>query len=266
MAASWACALDRITHGVAMLKRYPVLASALLVGGAIVLFLWSRPAVASAPAPLPTSTVYGKRPPSPDGIGKIFHGREISHVMGHPGIGWLERTEREKEEAPSKAIALLGLAPDAVIADVGAGSGYYAFRLAPLLPKGEVVAVDIQPEMLDFLRLEATRRGVRNVRPHLGTVTDLRLPPASLDAALMVDAYHEFDHPAEMLASLRVALKPLGRIYLIEFRAEDEAVPIKPLHKMTEAQARKELEAAGFRFIENKPGLPWQHLMVFERR
>ena len=193
-------------------------------------------------------------------------GREISQVMGHPGMGWLERTEREKEEAPSKAIALLGLAPDAVIADVGAGSGYYAFRLAPLLPRGEVVAVDIQPEMLAFLTSESARRGVRNVRAHLGTVTDLKLPPASLDAALMVDAYHEFDHPAEMLASLRIALKPQGRIYLIEFRAEDDAVPIKPHHKMTEAQARKELEASGFRFIENKPGLPWQHLLVFEKR
>ena len=99
----------------------------------------------------------------------------------------------------------------------------------------------------------------------LGAVDDVRLPPASIDAALMVDAYHEFDHPAEMLASLRSALKPKGRIYLLEFRAEDEDVPIKPHHKMTEAQARKELEAAGFRFVTNKPGLPWQHLLIFEK-
>jgi ubiquinone/menaquinone biosynthesis C-methylase UbiE len=185
--------------------------------------------------------------------------------MGHPGIGWLERTEREKEEAPSKAIALLELAPDAIVADVGAGSGYYAFRLAPRLPRGKVVAVDIQPEMLAFLRAESARRGVTNVEPHLGAVDDVKLPAGSLDAALMVDAYHEFDHPAEMLASLRAALKPKGRIYLVEFRAEDDAVPIKPLHKMTEAQARKEFEAAGFRFVVNKPDLPWQHLLVFEK-
>lgn len=208
---------------------------------------------------------YSTTPASSDGIGKVYLGREISKVMGHPGIGWLERTEREKEEAPAKAIAALGLAPDTVIADVGAGSGYYAFRLAPLLPKGRVVAVDIQPEMLDFLRKESVRRGIRNVQPHLGSVDGVGLPEGSLDAALMVDAYHEFDHPVEMLASLRRALKSRGRLYLLEYRAEDPAVPIRPHHKMTEAQARKELEAAGFRFLVNRPDLPWQHLLVFER-
>lgn len=238
-----------------------MLSSLLLVGGAVALFFFTRP-VGAAPTTPPS---YEARAPSRDGIGKVWMGREISHVMGHPGIGWLERTEREKEEAPSKAIDLLELAPDAVVADVGAGSGYYAFRLAPKVPRGKVVAVDIQPEMLAFLKAESARRGVTNVEPHLGAVDDLRLPAGSLDAALMVDAYHEFDHPAEMLASIRAALKPKGRIYLIEFRAEDDAVPIKPLHKMTEAQARKEFAAAGFRFVVNKPDLPWQHLMVFEK-
>ena len=247
-----------------MLKRYPLLSSVLLFGGAIVLFFWTRPTAVSAPTP-PVPPVYGSCPPSRDGIGKTFMGREISQVMGHPGIGWLERTEREKEEAPSKAIALLGLAPDAVLADIGAGSGYYSFRISRLLPKGKVVAVDIQPEMLAFLKAEAAKLGVKNVQPHLGAVDDVRLPPASLDAALMVDAYHEFDHPAEMLASLRAALRPKGRIYLLEFRAEDENVPIKPHHKMTEAQARKEFEACGFRFVTNKPDLPWQHLLIFEK-
>ncbi|MEO0040239.1 MAG: hypothetical protein RIS38_1187 [Verrucomicrobiota bacterium] len=248
-----------------MLKRYPVAFSVLLLSAAGAMFFWGRPAAAASRAVAPVVSPYADCPASPDGIGKTFHGREISQVMGHPGIGWLERTTREKEEAPTKAIALLELAPDTVIADVGAGSGYYAFRLAPLLPKGEVVAVDIQPEMLDFLTRESARRGIRNVRPHLGTVTDLKLPAGSLDAALLVDAYHEFDHPAEMLASLRQALKPKGRVYLVEFRAEDDAVPIKPHHKMTEVQARKEFASAGYRFLENKPGLPWQHLMVFER-
>jgi FkbM family methyltransferase len=246
-----------------MLKRHPLLSSCLLVGGAIALFFWSRPTAASAPI-VPPPPAYGSCPPSADGIGKTFMGREISQVMGHPGIGWLERTTREKEEAPTKAIALLELAPDTVVADIGAGSGYYSFRLARLLPKGKVVAVDIQPEMLAFLKAEAAKLGVTNVQPHLGAVDDVRLPPASLDAALMVDAYHEFDHPAEMLASLRSALRSKGRIYLLEFRAEDDNVPIKPHHKMTEAQARKEFEAAGFRFVVNKPDLPWQHLLVFE--
>ena len=247
-----------------MLKRQPLLSSVLLVGGAVALFFWTRPEAVSSPTP-PAPPVYGSCPPSRDGIGKTFMGREISHVMGHPGIGWLERTEREKEEAPSKAIALLELKPDAVLADIGAGSGYYSFRIARLLPQGKVVAVDIQPEMLEFLKVEAAKLGVKNVQPHLGAIDDVKLPTASLDAALMVDAYHVFDHPAEMLASLRSALKTKGRIYLLEYRAEDENVPIKPHHKMTEAQARKEFEAAGFRFVTNKPGLPWQHLLIFEK-
>jgi precorrin-6B methylase 2 len=208
---------------------------------------------------------YGSCKPSKDGIGRTYMGREIAQVMGHPGIGWLERSDREKEEAPSKAIALLDLAPDAVLADIGAGSGYYSFRIARNLPKGKVVAVDIQPEMIDFLKKESDKLGVKNVQPHLGTIESVQLPPASIDAALMVDAYHEFDHPVEMLASLRVALKSKGRIYLLEYRAEDDNVPIKTHHKMTEAQARKEFEAAGFKFVINKPDLPWQHLLIFEK-
>lgn len=208
---------------------------------------------------------YTTASPSTDGIGKIFMGREISHVMGHPGIGWLERTEREKEEAPSKAIALLELAPDTVIADIGAGSGYYSFRISPLVPEGKVIAIDIQPEMLRHLRDEAAKLSITNVHPHPGTIESVELPENTLDAALMVDAYHEFSHPAEMLQSLHKALKPGGKVYLLEYRAEDPDVPIKPLHKMTEAQAIKEYEALGFTFVENKPGLPWQHLLIFEK-
>jgi SAM-dependent methyltransferase len=249
------------------MRRHPLLFSVLLLGLTAGLFFYTRPVSTPAAAPLPVSAepAYGTCVASPDGIGKTYQGREISQVMGHPGIGWLERTEREKEEAPSKAIAALKLAPDAVIADIGAGSGYYTFRLAPLVPQGKVVAVDIQPEMLDYMKEELRARGAKNVEPHLGSVVDLKLPEASLDAVLMVDAYHEFDHPAEMLASMKSALKKGGRIYLLEFRAEDPKVPIKPHHKMTEAQARKELESAGFRFVENRPDLPWQHLLVFEK-
>ncbi|MFM7742986.1 MAG: methyltransferase domain-containing protein, partial [Verrucomicrobiota bacterium] len=147
-----------------MLQRHPVASSVLLLSGSLALFFWTRPAPVAASAPAAVAT-YGRCPPSADGIGKTFMGREISQVMGHPGIGWLERTEREKEEAPSKAIALLELAPDAVLADIGAGSGYYSFRIARLLPKGKVVAVDIQPEMLAFLKAEAAKQGVTNVQP-----------------------------------------------------------------------------------------------------
>jgi len=221
---------------------------------------------ASALSPTAAAPSYTTAPPSPDGIGKIFMGREISQVMGHQGLRWLERDERELEEAPSRAIALLDLPADAVIADIGAGSGYYSFRIAPLVPKGKVIAVDIQQEMLDFLKAESTRREVTNVLPHLGTIDDIQLPPGTLDAALMVDSYHEFSHPMEMLQSLHKALKTGGKIYLLEYRAEDPRVPIKPLHKMSEAQARKEFEALGFTFVENKPGLPWQHFLVFEKK
>lgn len=223
----------------------------------------SKAAVAS-----PTAVempAYTTAHPSADGIGKFFMGREISHVMGHQGLNWLERDEREYEEAPSRAIALLELATDAVIADIGAGSGYYSFRIAPLVPKGKVIAVDIQQEMLDFLEAESAKRKVTNVQPHLGAIDEIKLPPDTLDAALMVDSYHEFSHPIEMLISLHKALKPGGKIYLLEYRAEDPRVPIKPLHKMSEAQARKELEVLGFTFVENKLGLPWQHFLVFEK-
>lgn len=244
-----------------------------ILGGVITGIIWLRQptdeirvAAPATPEPLrATLPDYTMGPASPDGIGKFFHGREISQVMGHPGIGWLERDDREREEAPTRAIDALQLAPDAVIADIGAGSGYYAFRISPKVPRGKVIAVDIQPEMLDFLKTRSAELAITNVTPHLGKVDSVDLPPDSLDAALMVDAYHEFSHPAEMLVSLHRALRKNGRIYLLEFRAEDPRVPIKPLHKMTEAQARLELESAGFRFVSNRRHLPWQHFMIFEK-
>jgi FkbM family methyltransferase len=227
---------------------------------------------ASHPPPGQESTTRTESPepytltePSPDGIGKVFMGREIAQVMGHRGIAWLERDNREQEESPTSAIDALQLPPETVIADIGAGSGYYSFRIARLIPDGEVVAVDIQPEMIAHLEQACVERNVSNIRPHLGRIDDVQLEPSSIDAAIMVDAYHEFSHPAEMLGSLHEALRPGGRIYLLEYRAEDASVPIKPLHKMTEAQARKEFEALGFDFITNHDFLPWQHFLVFER-
>ncbi|MES2441126.1 MAG: methyltransferase domain-containing protein [Verrucomicrobiota bacterium] len=219
----------------------------------------------SAETAKPAASPYSYRIASQDGTGKFFHDREIAQVMGHPAIGWLERDNREDEEAPSKAIDALDLAPDAVIADIGAGSGYYSFRISPKVPRGKVMAVDIQPEMLEFLKKRSAELKVTNVVPHLGAVDDLKLPSDTLDAALLVDAYHEFSDPAEMLASMFLSLKPGGRVFLLEFRAEDPRVPIKPLHKMSEAQARREFESAGFRFVSNRRNLPWQHFMVFER-
>ena len=173
------------------------------------------PPTPPAPASLPPA--YEFRTPSADGIGKWYMGREIAHVMGHPAIGWLERDKREQEEAPSRAIAALDLRATDVIADIGAGSGYYAFRIAEKVPQGKVMAVDIQQEMLDFLAKRSTELKITNVQGHLGAIDDIKLAENSLDAALMVDAYHEFSHPAEMLKSLHRALKPDGRIFLLEF-------------------------------------------------
>ena len=209
---------------------------------------------------------YSKGRKTFDGTGKYYMGREISYVMGHQAIRWLERGNREEEEAPSKAIAALNLKPTDVIADIGAGSGYYTFRLAPLVPKGKVVAVDIQPEMITFLERKEKILGLANVEAHLGKVDDTMLKAGSIDAALMVDAYHEFSHPREMMQSLFKALRPGGRIILLEYRAEDPTVPIKPLHKMTEAQSRKEMEVVGLKWKSTDSMLlPWQHFMVFEK-
>ncbi|HVJ46310.1 MAG TPA: class I SAM-dependent methyltransferase [Luteolibacter sp.] len=246
------------------MRRISLPLTLVMLAGALA-WLFVRQDAFSQPPAVAEKSPYTTAEPSKDGIGKFFHGREIAQVMGHPGIGWLERDEREQEEAPTRAIKALGLAKNAVIADVGAGSGYYAFRISPEIPEGKVVAVDIQPEMLAYLKDRSKQLSITNVEPHLGAIDDLKLAPDSLDAVLMVDAYHEFSHPAEMLASIHRSLKAGGRIYLLEFRAEDPRVPIKPLHKMTEAQAKLELEGAGFRFVSNRRHLPWQHFMVFEK-
>lgn len=203
--------------------------------------------------------------PSRDGIGKFYMGREISHVMGHLGAGWLERPSREREERTDLLIDNLPLEEDDVVADVGAGTGYFSFRIAPSVLRGEVLAVDIQPEMLAIIRERAEEEGVGNVRGIRGSVTDPNLPDGGVDLALIVDAYHEFSHPREMALALRRALRPGGRLILVEYRAEDPSVPIKRLHKMSEAQARRELEAAGFEFVRNADFLPQQHFLVFRR-
>lgn len=202
---------------------------------------------------------------APDGIGKCYMGREIAQVMGHLGAGWLDRPEREQEERPSLLIRNLGLKSADVVADIGAGSGYFAFRIAPAVPQGKVVAVDIQPEMLQIIELRKVESGVRNVQPLLGAIDDPRLPAGSVDLVLMVDVYHEFSHPREMMAGIVRALRPGGRVALVEYRAEDPEVPIKALHKMTERQAIREMAAAGLRHVETRSVLPWQHLMFFEK-
>lgn len=210
-------------------------------------------------------TAYVERAPSRGGTGRFYMGREIAQVMGHQGIAWMERPEREWTELPEAVLDAMDLAPDAVVADIGAGTGYFTVRLARRVPEGLVFAVDVQPELLELLerRLDAER--LENVRVVQGRPTHPNLPPGRLDAVLIVDAYHEFAYPREMLRGLLEALRPGGRLFLVEYRAEDPTLPIHPLHRMSEAQARRELEANGFRWIETRDFLPHQHFMVFER-
>lgn len=210
---------------------------------------------------------YEQREASRDGIGRFYMGREIAQVMGHLGAPWLERAERIDEERPDLLHPLLSLKPGMAVADIGAGTGYHSWRMAEKVgPQGRVYAVDIQPEMLSLLATNMTRRGFTNVVGVLGTVTDPKLPAASLDLVLMVDVYHEFDHPFEMLDAIVRALKPGGRVAFVEFRGEQVSVPIKPLHKMTEAQVRKEAEVHALEWVETRRELPWQHLIVFRKK
>ena len=203
---------------------------------------------------------------SRDGLGKFYMGREIAHFMSHQGADWLERPERDQEEHTGKLVAHLGVKPGQAIADIGAGTGYFSRRFATLTgPAGKVFAVEIQQEMLDLLTNQTARAGITNVVPVLGTITDTKLPPASVDLAVMIDVYHEFDHPWEMMQGIVRALKPGGRVVFVEFRAEDPAVPIKPLHKMSEAQVRKEMSVQPLEWVETLAVLPRQHIIVFRK-
>ena len=193
-------------------------------------------------------------------------GREIAYVMGYQGIGWLERSEREKEENVSKLIKNMRIKSNDVIADIGAGSGYHTFRMASLAPNGLVYAVDIQTEMLMAIENKKTFSEISNVETILGTEKSVQLPKNSVDKILLVDVYHEFSFPLEMIFSMKNALKSNGELFLIEYRAEDPLVPIKRIHKMSQKQAVKEMEAAGFKLRKNIENLPWQHCMVFVKK
>ena len=199
------------------------------------------------------------------GIGKFYMDREISFVMGHRAAGWLNRPERIREEMPDDVVANMGLESDHVVADIGAGSGYFSFRIADRVPSGKVLAVDIQPEMLQLIERQKTDTGVANIEGVLGQIDNPNLAPNSIDAAIMVDAYHEFSHPFEMIDGIYDALRPGGRIFLLEYRGEDDSVPIRPLHKMTEEQVVKEMSIFGLEWTETLDFLPWQHMMIFTK-
>ena len=213
----------------------------------------------------PENSHYTIGPPNRDGIGKIYMGREISHVMGHLGAGWLERPERERQERTDLLIAGLSLSEDFVVADIGAGTGYFTFPVAARVPKGMVFAVDIQPEMLALMEQRKARENVSNVRTVLGNADDPNLPDNAIDLAFIVDAYHEFSFPREMGEHLKASLKPGGQLVLVEYRAEDPRVPIKRLHKMSEAQVRREMAAIGLDWVRTESYLPQQHVLIFQK-
>jgi ubiquinone/menaquinone biosynthesis C-methylase UbiE len=233
--------------------------------GCLLLLAGLVPAAAADDKPKPRYE--HRKDHDPDGIGKFYMGREIAWVMGHQAAGWLDRPEREKEENPAKLIKALDVKEGMVIADVGAGSGYHTFRLAPLVgPKGKVLAVDIQPEMLEIIKQRAKKKKVTNVEPVRGTETDPKLPAGAVDLILLVDVYHEFSHPYEMAEAMLAALKPGGRMVFVEFRLEDPKVPIKLVHKMTERQVIREMEQfPGLEHEKTVGTLPWQHIVIFKK-
>lgn len=208
-------------------------------------------------------TDYTYKTPSYDGIGKVYMGREISFVMGFAGMDWLERDTREQEESVRLAIENLPVNSSSVVADIGAGSGYYTFRIAPKVPDGKVYAVEIQDEAIQYLKDQSKRLGFDNVIPILGSEQSPNLPANAIDLVIMVDVYHELEFPQEMLTAIKQSLKPDGKLLLIEYRGEDPTVPIKPLHKMTVKQVRKEMEANGFRLIDNGQFMRIQHFLIF---
>lgn len=197
---------------------------------------------------------------------RTYMGRVVAEFMSYHGAPWLIRDERNREEATDRVLEQLDLTGGMVVCDMGCGNGYYALKMArQVAPDGEVLAVDIQREMLQMLRARAAREGVDGVRPILGEVDDPKLPEGEVDLVLMADVYHEFSHPESMLWGIRRSLKPEGVVALLEYREEDPQVPIKPLHKMSKRQIMKEYEANGFKLVREYNELPWQHLMYFAR-
>ena len=203
----------------------------------------------------------------PNGINKWYLGREIAHVMGPGGIPWLERPQREDEENPTKCIQALELKEGDVVADLGAGSGYYTFRMAPKVgATGKILAVDIEEKMLAELKKRIEKEKLQNVETIQCTETDPKLPAAGVDLVLMVDVYHELAFPYEVMMAVRKSLKPGGRVVLVEFRKEDPKVPIKEVHKMSEEQIKKEMAVVGLTHQKTIGVLPWQHIAVFVKK
>ena len=222
--------------------------------------------VSATPPALAQGNRYADVPASADGIGKRYMGREIAAVMGWQGAAWLEREEREREERTDLLLTALALKPGMVVADIGAGTGYLSRRMATAVGSGgKVLAVDVQPEMIQMLKQLAQRAQLSQIVPVQCSETDVGLQPNSVDLAIMVDVYHELAYPFEVLASVIRALKPGGRVVFVEYRAEDRGVPIKELHKMSQAQVKREAAAHALVWERTAGTLPWQHMVVFRK-
>ena len=211
------------------------------------------------------NAIYSEGPTSRGGTGKYYMGREIAWTMSHLGASWLDREDRQAEERTDLLLNALPFGPDSHVADIGAGSGYFTLPIAAQLDGGRVYAVDIQPEMLDIIAAKAERDGVKNIELVLAEERSPALPDNRIDLAFMVDAYHEFSWPREVMLELFSSMRPGGKVVLIEYRAEDPSIPIIPVHKMTAEQVILELTAIGFEFVENRDLLPQQHFLVFRR-
>ena len=245
-----------------LVSGYRRLSQSVVILGAIAILSLSCTTLSTTNVP---DSVYSYKSPSSDGIGKIYMGREIAQVMGHQGAYWLERPSREQQERPDAAVDALELQPTDVVADIGAGTGYMSFLIARQVPQGKVIAVDIQPEMVSCLESTYHEKLIQNVDAVLGESTDPRLAVESIDLAFMVDAYHEFSSPREMMTEIFTALKPGGRVVLAEYRAENPLIMIKRLHKMSQNQVKQEMAAVGLRWIRTDERLPQQHLLFFEK-
>jgi SAM-dependent methyltransferase len=239
--------------------------SSIVAALCIVLSIFAAPLPAAIAENSVAMPLYREGCGSPDGIDKFYQGREIAAVMGFEGAPWLERPSRASEERPDLLVEELHLQSGMTVADIGAGSGYLSRRMARIVGPGRVFAVDVQPQMVALLTELSQKPEFKNLVPVLGDTGDVKLPPASTDLAVLVDVYHELAYPYEVMSSLIRALKPGGRVVLVEYRGEDPAVPIKPLHKMSEAQIRREMSVLPLTWERTSERLPMQHIVVFRK-
>jgi precorrin-6B methylase 2 len=252
-------------------RRHTAWLLAMILGALVVAFAPARHVLARSAAqtaPAGSAPAYETRSiHDPDGTGKFYMGREIAQVMGPGGIPWLDRPEREEEERPADVLSALDLHAGQVVADLGAGSGFFTFRMAPKVGKtGRVLAVEIQDAMIQTLRQRVAEQKITNVEIVKGAENDPHLPDAAVDVVLMVDVYHELSYPYEVMTAIRKALRPGGRMVFVEYRKEDPKVRIKELHKMTVDQLDKEMQAVGLVRLRTVETLPYQHIVVFEKR